>query len=337
MQVLLRKNYQKKTRRDYKQLMKLLRIDSGKQCKFHSYKYSPRFRHHYEAESQTLMKKNHNERSKQKDHENIIIIGIKSFTQPITANIIIKLGGTGNKILLANGDTIDKDQLDYEPIENACYSAIAYGIETPTNIPLNAVMFAQKAYAYPICWNGAIPIDCYINPNVLTRNYASLYLQLWTQDFLQDLKVVWLNKSDMFMNEHLAYQIIPPEKPDIIYLLNTAVSNYIPCNVRTVNIEGKLPTERKPTNSISQIKDARFNKLDINNVGFNMDNEDAIIDLIRTQKILNFPMQIIRTQSINFPFRGFVASDGSMQTASNLIRVYIIESNSHFIDVRMHC
>ncbi|KAA6371894.1 MAG: hypothetical protein EZS28_032582 [Streblomastix strix] len=57
-----------------------------------------------------------------------VITGIKSFTQPITANKIIKLGGTSNQILLTNGDTIDKDKLDYEPIENARYQAIAYGM-----------------------------------------------------------------------------------------------------------------------------------------------------------------------------------------------------------------
>ncbi|KAA6382414.1 MAG: hypothetical protein EZS28_022060 [Streblomastix strix] len=34
---------------------------------------------------------------------------------------------------------------------------------TPFNIPLNAVMLAQKVIGYPICWNGAIPIDCYID------------------------------------------------------------------------------------------------------------------------------------------------------------------------------
>ncbi|KAA6394116.1 MAG: hypothetical protein EZS28_010358 [Streblomastix strix] len=34
---------------------------------------------------------------------------------------------------------------------------------TPFNIPLNAVMFAQKVIGYPICWNGAIPIDCNID------------------------------------------------------------------------------------------------------------------------------------------------------------------------------
>ncbi|KAA6397648.1 MAG: hypothetical protein EZS28_006818, partial [Streblomastix strix] len=144
-----------------------------------------------------------------------VITGIKSFTQPITANRIIKLRGTSNQILLANGDTIDKDQLDYESIENARYSSIAYGMYeqriwgtlttqnsrvyislqvthhnpdalwqsgytlfsivdnaikpkfsgTPTNIPLNAVLFAQKDIGYPIQWEGAMPIDCFINPN----------------------------------------------------------------------------------------------------------------------------------------------------------------------------
>ncbi|KAA6371758.1 MAG: hypothetical protein EZS28_032714, partial [Streblomastix strix] len=77
----------------------------------------------------------------------------------------IKQGGTSNQILLANGDTIDKDKLDYEPIENARYSSIAYGIVSQHSIPLNAVMFANKVYGYPIDWTGAIPIDCFINPN----------------------------------------------------------------------------------------------------------------------------------------------------------------------------
>ncbi|KAA6401278.1 MAG: hypothetical protein EZS28_003195 [Streblomastix strix] len=36
---------------------------------------------------------------------------------------------------------------------------------TTHNIPLNAVLFAQKVYGYPIDWTGAIAMDCYINPN----------------------------------------------------------------------------------------------------------------------------------------------------------------------------
>ncbi|KAA6381003.1 MAG: hypothetical protein EZS28_023472 [Streblomastix strix] len=177
------------------------------------------------------------------------------------------------------------------------------------DIPVSAFEADSFNYTFPfdIAIAGVLDLN-QLNPifnsfPVLTRNYASLYLQLWTQDFLQDLKVVYLNKSDTYTNTHLAYQMISPEKPDIICLLNTAGSAYAPYNVRIVNMDGKLATERRPTNTISQIKDAKFTKLDIINVGFNMENEEAIIDMIRTQKILNFPTQIIRIQSTNFPFR----------------------------------
>ncbi|KAA6355897.1 MAG: hypothetical protein EZS28_048576 [Streblomastix strix] len=49
---------------------------------------------------------------------------------------------------------------------------------TTHNIPLNAVMFAQKVIGYPICWNGAIPIDCFINPNgnVIINTMCQLHL-----------------------------------------------------------------------------------------------------------------------------------------------------------------
>ncbi|KAA6376639.1 MAG: hypothetical protein EZS28_027833, partial [Streblomastix strix] len=174
-------------------------------------------------------------------------------------------------------------------------------------IDFPVIKFAATAGAFnylipdPIKIAGVLDLN-QLNPifnsfPVLTRNYASLYLQLWTQDFLQDLKVVWLNKYNPVTNDHFAYQMIPPEKPDIIYLLNTTVTSQISAvtdpityiheqpygkfNIRLVNMEGKPNTTLRPTNSISQIKDARFTKLDINNVCFNMENEEAIIDMIR--------------------------------------------------------
>ncbi|KAA6386189.1 MAG: hypothetical protein EZS28_018287 [Streblomastix strix] len=84
-----------------------------------------------------------------------------------------------------------------------------------------------------------------------------------TQDFLQNLKIVWLNKTNMVTNEHHAYQMIPLEKPDIVFLRNRDEVAYDAYTVRIVNIEGKPNTEKFPTNSISQIKDAKFDKLDI--------------------------------------------------------------------------
>ncbi|KAA6386309.1 MAG: hypothetical protein EZS28_018164 [Streblomastix strix] len=178
---------------------------------------------------------------------------------------------------------------------------------------------------YPITFSRVLDLN-QLNPifnsfPVLTRNYASLYLQLWTQDFLQDLKIVWLNKTNMVTNEHLAYQMIPPEKPDIIFLRNRDEVAYDTYTVRNVNMEGKPNTEKFPTNTISQIKDAKFNKLDISNISFNMENEEAIIDLIRTQKIINFPTQVIRTQSTNFPFGGFDENGGNLQSIMSFANI----------------
>ncbi|KAA6398463.1 MAG: hypothetical protein EZS28_006009 [Streblomastix strix] len=85
---------------------------------------------------------------------------------------------------------------------------------------------------YDITFSGVLDLN-QLNPifnsfPVLTRNYASQYLQLCVQDFLQDLKIVWLNKSDVYQNRHLAYAMIPPEKPDIVYLMSQADTQVSP-------------------------------------------------------------------------------------------------------------
>ncbi|KAA6371326.1 MAG: hypothetical protein EZS28_033147 [Streblomastix strix] len=171
---------------------------------------------------------------------------------------------------------------------------------------------------YPITFSGVLDLNqlntIFNSFPALTRNYASLYLKLWTQDFLQDLKIVWLNKTNKVTKEYLANQMIPLEKPDIIFLRNRDDVAYDTHTVRIVNMEGKPNTEKFPTYSISQIKDAKFDKLDISNISFNMENEEAIIDLIRAQKIINFSTQIIRTQSSNYPFGGIDESGGNLQS-----------------------
>ncbi|KAA6396193.1 MAG: hypothetical protein EZS28_008281 [Streblomastix strix] len=105
---------------------------------------------------------------------------------------------------------------------------------------------------------------------MLTRNYASLYLRLWMQDFMQDLKVVWLNKTDTVANNHLAYHMIPPEKPDIVYLMHESAAdiiNYDRFTIRIVNMQKAADGDDVPQNTISQIQNAIFNKLEIQNTG----------------------------------------------------------------------
>ncbi|KAA6358317.1 MAG: hypothetical protein EZS28_046156, partial [Streblomastix strix] len=154
---------------------------------------------------------------------------------------------------------------------------------------------------------------------VLTRNYATLHLQLWIQDFLQDLKVVWLNKNDTAQNNHFAYHMIPPEKPDIIYLLAergevNKTLEYQRYNVKIVNMLNGAIGDKTPQNSISQIETAKFDILKIQIVCFNIENEETIISMIQQQKIINFLTKEFRTQSSNFPFGAFDKDSGSMQS-----------------------
>ncbi|KAA6378162.1 MAG: hypothetical protein EZS28_026311 [Streblomastix strix] len=165
---------------------------------------------------------------------------------------------------------------------------------------------------------------------VLTRNYTQNHLQLWIQDYLQDLKVDWLNKTDAVRNKHLAYHMIPPEKPDIVYLLAEPTAQgvfaYKKFYERIVNLQNLALGDEMPQYSISQINNARFEKLEIQNICFNVENEDAIINMIREQRIVNFPTQVFRFQSSNFPFSGFESS-GAMQSImsfSNIKSLFIM-------------
>ncbi|KAA6375039.1 MAG: hypothetical protein EZS28_029433, partial [Streblomastix strix] len=132
---------------------------------------------------------------------------------------------------------------------------------------------------------------------VLTRNQASLFLQLWIKDYLQDLKVIWLKKTDTVRNQHLAYHMIPFEKSEIVYLLAEptaqAIFAYKKFNVRIVIMQNAAVGDRGPQNSISQINNARFEKLEIQNICFNVKNEEAKVNLIRNCFETSEAMQII--------------------------------------------
>ncbi|KAA6394845.1 MAG: hypothetical protein EZS28_009626 [Streblomastix strix] len=158
------------------------------------------------------------------------------------------------------------------------------------DVPLVEVAAASGTtayfYRYPkdITFSGVMDLN-QLNPifnefPVLTRNYASLYLQLWMTDFLQDLKVVQLNKSRSF-DTCLAYAMIPAEKPDIITLLDDAAApKSTQYAVRLINCRDLANTATDPKNSLQQIGTAYFVYLSIYSLCITMKIEMAIIDLI---------------------------------------------------------
>ncbi|KAA6403603.1 MAG: hypothetical protein EZS28_000863 [Streblomastix strix] len=129
---------------------------------------------------------------------------------------------------------------------------------------------------YDIVFSGVMDLN-QLNPifnsfPVLTRNYASLYIQFWMQDFLQDLKFAWLNNYNPVDNTYLAYTMIPPEKPDIIFLKNRAAAvTYNQYAIRLVNMESQPNTTKIPSAAIT--------------------NEAVISDMIRNTRLINFNTQ----------------------------------------------
>ncbi|KAA6394893.1 MAG: hypothetical protein EZS28_009580 [Streblomastix strix] len=194
-------------------------------------------------------------------------------------------------------DSCTKNSVSVSPLETVVSGRRHCGVSI--DIPVEAFAAGSFNYLiqYPITIAGELDLN-QLNPKfnsfpVLTRNYASLYLQLWTQDFLQDLKVVWLNKSNTITNQHLAYQMIPSERPDLIFLLNTDKDSYSRFPAKIVNIKGKAPDERRP--KIQQVK---------------LRMQDSL-----SQKLI-----------INFQFRGFSENGGSMQSMmsySNIKAMFI--------------
>ncbi|KAA6356183.1 MAG: hypothetical protein EZS28_048290, partial [Streblomastix strix] len=118
------------------------------------------------------------------------------------------------------------------------------------------------------------------------------------------------------------------QKPDIVYLLASPVEtvySYRKFSVRLVNMSGATAGATEPQKTISQIHNAVFNKLEIQNVCFNVENEEAIVELIRNQRLINFPTQVLRTQSTNYPFGGFKTGNSlqSIMSFSNIKSIFM--------------
>ncbi|KAA6368616.1 MAG: hypothetical protein EZS28_035857, partial [Streblomastix strix] len=114
---------------------------------------------------------------------------------------------------------------------------------------------------------------------------------------------------------HLAYTMIPPEKPVLIFLLtNEEGIQYKQYSVRMINCRDLAGDSTDPKNSIQQLDNAFFEYLSIHNLCFTMENEQAIIDMIRAQKVIHFPTQVIKSQSPNYTMNNFEPSSGQIQS-----------------------
>ncbi|KAA6355595.1 MAG: hypothetical protein EZS28_048878, partial [Streblomastix strix] len=191
------------------------------------------------------------------------------------------------------------------------------------DIPRSKLNTSTNDYFYkihdPITFSGVLDLNqlnsIFNEFHVLPRNYANLYLQLWMIDFLQVLKIVSLNKINPVYDAHLAYTMIPSEKSDIIILnTNEEGLQYRQYSVRMINCRDLADDQIDPKNCIQQIDTAYFEYLSTHNLCIIMENEQAIIDMIRAQKVIHFTTQVLKSQSSNYTMNNFEPSSGQIQS-----------------------
>ncbi|KAA6375544.1 MAG: hypothetical protein EZS28_028931, partial [Streblomastix strix] len=116
--------------------------------------------------------------------------------------------------------------------------------------------------------------------------------------------------------------MIPPEKPDLIILkTNEEGLQYRQYSVRMINCRDLADDSTDPKNSIQQIDTAYFEYLSIHNLCFTMENEQAIIDMIRAQKVIHFPTQVLKSQSSNCTMNNFEPSSGQIQSIMSFANI----------------
>ncbi|KAA6380133.1 MAG: hypothetical protein EZS28_024341 [Streblomastix strix] len=201
-------------------------------------------------------------------------------------------------------DLTVNNSVTISPLESITYGKRHCGVFI--DIPCNKINASTADYYYkipePNTFSGVMDLN-QLNPifnefPVLNRNYASLYLQLWMTDFLQDLKIVWLNKTYPLLDKHLAYTMIPSEKPDIIILMTKDAELKYGQYSRFLRIFGR-----------------------VHNLCFNMENEQAIIDMIWAQKGLHFPTQVLKSQPSNYTMNNFEPSSGQIQSIMSFANI----------------
>ncbi|KAA6396920.1 MAG: hypothetical protein EZS28_007548, partial [Streblomastix strix] len=174
-------------------------------------------------------------------------IGMNQVGYYYIANVI-------NTLFILEKDLIVNNSVTASPLESIVQGKRYCGVFI--DIPCAKLTADSKDYYYqipdPITFSGVMDLN-QLHPifnefPVLTRNYASLYLQLWITNFLQDLKVFQLNKSRSF-DTYLAQAMIPAEKLDTITLLDDSVapkSNYY--SVRLINCKDLGDADTDPKN-----------------------------------------------------------------------------------------
>ena len=261
---------------------------------------------------------------------------------------------------------------DFVTENSNCESTLKALVENPTYRGVGSgvieVDLSGAAYSTPItqdiCIEGCIDLNrgnpLFHNFPIITRNMQELYIRLYMENFLRELKIVYLNKTRQnlsgmtiqsdggaqasFPNDNgtlklknskwhpvdrLPYQRLPIDKPDFVYLDGKLVKvrlvgrrgNTMPNNAGTDNWT-------KITNPIyASVTDVSWKRFEIRKIEFDIEDYEDIKASQAKAATYKFPVHLFRSKNFD-QTNAASSSSNALQTtlnAPNIDRIFITQ------------
>ena len=178
-------------------------------------------------------------------------------------------------------------------VENPTYRGVGSGLITVSlDVADNSADHYGVPITQPIGIEGVIDLNkgnpLFHNFPIITRNMGELYIRLYMENFLRELKVVYLDKhrahkftvesntvSDLQPQECLPYQRLPIDKPDFVYLKGELYKVKL-VNIKTNSWDTTQAISFQQTNPIFTLPNIEWKRFEIRKIEFDVEEFDDI-------------------------------------------------------------
>ena len=222
--------------------------------------------------------------------------------------------GVGSGLIDLSFTRVDPDGLDFSAAGHVAPIKIPIGIEGVIDLDRGNPLF----HNFPI----------------ITRNMGELYIRLYMENFLRELKVVYLNKARAVANnngpagpqQYLPYQRLPVDKADWIYLDGKL------CKVRLVNYLNRPSGATLQFNSFivpifGLAENINWTRFEIRKVEFDIEEYEDIKASQAKSGTYKFPVHLFRSKNFD-QTNAASSSSNALQTtlnAPNIDRIFITQ------------
>lgn len=226
-------------------------------------------------------------------------------------------------------------------VENPTYRGVGSGLIT-VKLTGNASTFGVPI-TQPIGIEGVIDLNkgnpLFHNFPIITRNMGELYIRLYMENFLRELKVVYLDKTRTppqtvgsgnttagAPTHCLPYQRLPIDKPDFVYLKGELYKVKL-VNIKTNSWNPSAAISFQQTNPIFTLPNIEWKRFEIRKIEFDVEEFDDIKASQAKAGMYKFPVHLFRSKNFD-QTNAASSSANALQTtlnAPNIDRLFITQ------------